>query len=102
MRPVTTRLPDDTYRILEEQADEDDRSISELVREHVEKGLEYDDLKRENERLQRQLTAANSRYEEHTELVRFAEEQRELDQRRKEREDAPVWTRAKWWVLGRD
>lgn len=37
-----------------------------------------------------------------TELVEYVEGERALQQRREERRDAPLWTRAKWWVFGRD
>jgi uncharacterized protein YukE len=126
MRPVTTRIPDDTHRILEDMAGEQDRSVSEFVRENVEKGLEVDeregelreeyekriaDLRQENERLQGeierlrdQLAATNRRVDQHQDLVAYVEEQRELEHRRAEREErrakAGVLTRTKWWLTG--
>jgi hypothetical protein len=34
--------------------------------------------------------------------VRFAEEQRSLVSEQRDRQNAPVWRRAKWWVLSGD
>jgi len=34
--------------------------------------------------------------------VRFAEEQRSLVSEQRDRQNAPVWRRAKWWVFGGD
>ena len=102
MKSVSTRLEDETYRLIAETADERDVSKAEVLRELVEKGMQYDDLKQENERLQRQLAATNRRVGQHQELVEYVREERDLQQRREERLDAPVWRRTKWWLLGRD
>lgn len=76
MQPVTIRLPDDTHRILAEEADERDISMSEAVREYIEKGREYDDLEAKTERLERQLAAVNARQGDVTEIVEYVEEER--------------------------
>ena len=104
MRPVTTRIPDDTYGTLEEIADERDESVSAVVRDLVEQGLDYDDLERENQRLQNRVRKLIDTREEHDELVEYVEEER-LDRqrergRREQRRSAPAWRRAKWWLLG--
>lgn len=36
------------------------------------------------------------------ELVEYVERERDLQRRREERQDAPAWTHAKWWLFGRD
>ena len=92
-------------------------SRSEAVRALIDQGLSYEEqlenlkaeydeeieeLENENERLQRQLAATNRRVDQHQELVEYVQEERELQQRREERRDAPAWRRAKWWLLGRD
>ena len=102
MEPVTVRLPDDTYRTLKAEADESGRSMSEVVRERVERGMDYEEIKRERDRLRAEKRTLIRDREEKTELVEYVEEQRELQQRQQERADAPAWTRAKWWLLGRD
>ena len=108
MQQLTIRVADDTAAEIEEQADESDSSKSEVARELLRLGSEHESLQAECDRLRRELQAANSRYDEHTELVEYVKEERELRrrreerrQRREERRDAPVWRRAKWWVLGR-
>lgn len=102
MEPVTVRIPDDTYRILSEEADESDRSLSEVVRERVERGMDYEEIKRERDRLRAEKRTLIQDREERTDLVEYVEQERELQARREERKDAPVWRRAKWWVFGRD
>lgn len=120
MKNITVRLDEDMIAELEAEADEHGKTRSEHIRDtlatHHEHGVEhgeYEDqiaeleeqiaeLETENERLRNEKRLILEQREEHTELVRFAEEQRELDQRRRTREDAPAWTRAKWWLLGRD
>lgn len=62
---------------------------------------QIEELQRENDRLQRERRQLLEQRDEHTELVRYAEQQRSVIERREERRDAPVWRRAKWWVLGR-
>lgn len=101
MQPVTIRIPDDTYRVLAEEADKNDRSMSEVVRARVEKGMNYDDLEARHDDVQRQLAAVNSREEDVTELVEYVEQERELQRRRENRQDAPIWHRAKWWVFAK-
>ena len=104
MRPVTTRIPDDTHGILEEIADERGESVSAVVRDLVERGLEYDDLERENERLQTRVRKLIDAREEHTELVEYVEEERvdrqQERERREERRQANVVRRAWWWLAG--
>ncbi|WP_122090355.1 ribbon-helix-helix protein, CopG family [Halalkalicoccus subterraneus] len=102
MEPVTIRIPDDTYRTLAEEADESGRSMSEVVRERVERGMDYEEIKRERDRLRSEKRTLIQDREERTDLVEYVEQERELQARREERKDAPVWRRAKWWVFGRD
>lgn len=47
MRPITTRIPDDTHRRLKEESDKKDASMSEIACERIEKSIEYAELKRE-------------------------------------------------------
>lgn len=95
MESVSTRLDDETVRLIRETADERGISMAEVLRELVEKGMDYDDLEQENARLQRQLMATNQRVEEHTELVEYVED--ELSYR-----EAGLGTRMKWWLFGKD
>lgn len=75
-------------------------SKSEVMRYFIQRSQETADLRRENERLHRERRQLLDQREERTELVRYAEDQREQEQRARERREQPVWTRAKWWVIG--
>lgn len=87
------------------------RNRSEAVRDLIEKGFQYDDrveelereiedVRRENDRLRKQLAATNRRVDQHQELVEYVQEERSVAQRREQRREAPAWRRAKWWLLG--
>jgi predicted transcriptional regulator len=100
MQSVTARVDGDTYDRIEELADDPDTSKSAVVRELIRKGLDYDDLETERDRLLDELQATNRRVDEHSDLLDYVDRQRELENRREDRRSAPVWRRAKWWVLG--
>jgi predicted nuclease with TOPRIM domain len=102
----TSTVPDE---LADEIPFEEFESKSGAIVHHVERGLEADEieeelkeLRTERDNLRRQLQAANSRMDDVQELVEYVEEERSLQTRREQRRDAPIWTRAKWWVLGRD
>lgn len=40
------------------------------------------------------------RVDEHKELVEYVKEERQMQQQRQRKENAPAWTRAKYWLLG--
>lgn len=101
MESVSTRLDDETARLIRETAEERGVSMAEILREYIEKGMDYDELHRENERLRAEKRTLINDREEHTELVEYVEQERDLQRRREERRDAPAWRRAKWWVFGR-
>jgi len=61
---------------------------------------QIDELGGEIERLNRERRQLLEQREENQELVRFAEEQRSLVSEQRDRQNAPVWRRAKWWVFG--
>lgn len=74
-------------------------SKSEAVRDLIHRGERAEEriaeLERERDRLERKLTAALETREEHTDLVRYVEEERSYRQ-------AGLVTRAKWWLFGMD
>jgi metal-responsive CopG/Arc/MetJ family transcriptional regulator len=80
-------------------AENHDGNRSEAVRELLRRGLEYPALARKVDRLEEQQRALLEQREEHTELVKYVEHERQRD---RERDEAPVWERARWWLLGRD
>jgi hypothetical protein len=84
------------------------KNRSEATRNIISQYTDTEELRRENDRLRRELRAANARQDDVGELVEYVERERSLQERREERErkreerrDAPVWRRAKWWLLGR-
>ena len=100
MDPHTIRMPEDLLDDLADEAEEEGISRADYIRSLLRQRTEYDELRRENERLRRQLQAVNSRQDDVDELVEYVEEEREIQQRREERQSAPVWTRAKRWLFG--
>lgn len=125
MRRTTISITDEQGEFLDELTADDGpyESVSEAVREFIhqyERGAkleqanerikqerigEYEDriadLERENERLHRERRQLLEQREEHQELVRHVEDERKDREHRRERSNAPVWRRAKWWVFGR-
>jgi DNA repair exonuclease SbcCD ATPase subunit len=108
MKPLTIRIHEDTKQSLEEEAAEYDVSVSEYVRQLIEKGREYDDLadrldSREERiaELESQL-ARRSQIEEKIEnlpdKMRDAETYQERRQRLLDR--ASVGQRLKWKLTG--
>lgn len=100
MESVSTRLNDETYQYVRETVDERDVSQAEVLRELIEKGIEYDDIEREKKRLETRVRKLIDTREEHDELVEYVEEERSLQHRREERSQANVFQRAWWWIAG--
>jgi DNA repair exonuclease SbcCD ATPase subunit len=111
MEKVTVSLEERHLTQLEEFVEDDETAAdnrSEAVRElldDVDRLRErVDDLEADVEAaearaddLRRQLREANRRDDEVGEIVEYVQEERSVEQRRRE---APIWTRAKWKVLG--
>ena len=97
MEPVTVSLTEKQIALLEELSGDGGpcKNRSEAMRMIIDQYNETKELKKENERLQRQLIATNKRVEEHTELVEYVEEERSW-------RSAGLGTRLKWWMFGRD
>lgn len=107
MDSITLRLQPSTKESLEGEAEERGVSRSEYIRNILRSRHELErlreqvaDLERENDRLRQQLAATNRRVDQHQELVRYVQEERSLAQEQSRRRKAPVWRRAKWWILG--
>jgi Arc/MetJ-type ribon-helix-helix transcriptional regulator len=96
----------DAYQVREisDLVGEEYESRSEAIRSLINKGLEYDDLQIERDRLEQQLTATNRRVDQHQELVEYVQEERELQRTRgdleKRRAQAGLWTKARWALFG--
>jgi hypothetical protein len=98
MKRVTVSLEPEHVEMLEER---DESSRSEALRgildEYEELQREYEDLHTECERLRNEKRTILEQREEHDELVRYVEEERTIEQRKRE---AGLAKRAKWWAFG--
>ncbi len=108
MEPLTIRIREDTKESLESEAAEYDVSVSEYVRQLIEKGREYDDLQdrlqaREDRiaELEDQL-ARRSQIEDKIENLPDKIRDRETYQERRQRllDQAAVTQRLKWKITG--
>ena len=108
MEPLTIRIREETKESLEAEADEYDVSVSEYVRQLIEKGREYDDLQerldsREDriEQLEGQLSRRSQiedKLEDLPDKIRQGDSYQERRQRLLDR--ATVTQRLKWRVTG--
>jgi len=94
MKTITIRIPEDDLESIDEEAGEHDATRSEYVRTLIERGRGYEDLQRERDRLDRELAQLLDQREEHTELVRYVEEERSW-------REQSLGTRLRWWLLGK-
>ena len=94
---ITVVIDDELLEQVDEYDEDDNRS--ETVRELLKKGLAYDEKQREVDRLNRKVSAIQSRREEHTELVEYVENQKQLQ---RDKQTASAVERAKWWLFGRE
>ena len=94
MEQMTFRVPDDVVKHVESEAEERDVSKSKVVRELLERGIEYDELQNEIDRLRNQLQATNERSEVNDKLVRYVEN--DIDYH-----EANILTKARWLVFGK-
>ena len=123
MEKISISLRDEQLQHVGEREENENETRSEAVRTLVDRGMnaaeheeklrgrmeelerkkdeEIEELRTEIDRLQRERRQILEQREENQELVRFAEEQRSLVSEQRDRRNAPVWRRAKWWVLGR-
>ena len=100
MPRLTITVTDEQAELLEELSGDGGQyeSKSEAVRGFIQTGDRVSELEREVERLNRERRQLLEQREEHSELVRYAENQREQEQSAHERRKKPAWTRAWWWL----
>ena len=92
---MTFRVPDDVVKHIDDVADNQDKSKSEVARTLLQKGIEYDDIVSERDQLRNQLQATNKRNEVDDKLVRYVEHDIEYH-------EAGILTKARWFLLGKD
>lgn len=104
MEQITARVPEEMAEQIEAEADDTEQSQSEVVRNRLRLGYEYGELetelerqRNENEGLRNQLATLTNHFQEHNELVKYVEDERTLEQQRRQ---AGILTRTKWWLTG--
>lgn len=102
MPRLTITVTDEQAALLEELSGDGGQyeSKSAVVRDFIQTGERVDELEREVERLNRERRQLLEQREEHSELVRYAKDQRGQEQNARERRRKPAWTRAWWWLTG--
>jgi len=75
-------------------------SKSEAVRMLITDAQRVEEVEAENDRLRRERRQLLEQREEHADLVRYADAEREQAELDRERRKQPVWTRLRWWVYG--
>jgi DNA repair exonuclease SbcCD ATPase subunit len=108
MEPLTIRIRQDTKQSLEDEAAEYDVSVSEYVRQLIEKGREYDDLADRLDSREERIAELESELSRRSQIeekienlpdkMRDAETYQERRQRLLDR--ASVGQRLKWKVTG--
>jgi hypothetical protein len=93
-----------TVTLREEQVTEledlDTDSFSEAVRLMVSRGLQYEQLETENQRLRNEKQTILSQRKENQELVEYFQKERELQIQERQRRQQPVWVRLRQWAFG--
>ena len=102
MPRLTITVTDEQAALLEKLSGDGGQyeSKSAAVRDFIQAGEQVTELEREVERLNRERRQLLNQRSEHQELVRYAEDQRESEQRARDRRTRPAWTRAWWWLTG--
>ena len=113
MEQITLRLQEETIEDVEVEAEESDVTRSEYLRDIIESRDEHaeeverlreevNELRTDVERLRSEKRQLIEDREQRADLVEYVEEEKELKELEREARSAPVWKRAKWWVVGRD
>lgn len=68
---------------------------SEAVRGLLDKGFAYDEIEATADRLERQLAQVIDERDDHQEIVAYVEEEQTW-------REAPLLTRMKWWLYGKE
>lgn len=101
-RPLTVTLSEDRYERIENMVESGDvSSKSEAVNQLIDRGERANELEARNNELQQKLRVANAQSDRVNDLAEYVEGERELQQRERERRDAPLWKRLEWFVFGR-
>jgi len=104
MPRLTVTVDEEHAAVIEELSSDDGEyaSKSEAMRACIQAYERVAELETENDRLRREKRAVIEQRDEHRELVEYVEGERELQKMERERRNAPLWERIKWFVLGRN
>jgi Arc/MetJ-type ribon-helix-helix transcriptional regulator len=104
MPRLTATVDEEQVALIEELSSDDGQyaSKSEAVRACIQAYERVAELETENDRLRREKRAVIEQRDEHRELVEYVEGERELQQMERERRNAPIWRRLKWFIWGKD
>lgn len=88
--------------MIEEKAGDDGEysSKGEVMRSIIDDHQDSQDLQTQVDRLQREKQMILDQRSDHQQLIRHVEDEREERQRRQKKEEAPIWRRTKWWIMG--
>ena len=101
-RPLTVTLSEDRYERIENMVESGDvSSKSEAVNRLIDRGERVNQLEARNNQLEQKLSVANAQSDRVDDLAEYVEGERKLQQRERERRDAPLWKRLEWFVFGR-
>ena len=94
MEQMTFHIPDDVVSHIENSAEERDISKSKVVRELLQRGIDYEQLESTNQELRNQLQATNNRNEIDDKMVRYVENDIEYH-------EADIATKLRWFIFGK-
>jgi predicted DNA-binding protein len=108
MQPLTIRIQEDTKQSLDRESDEYGVSVSEYVRELIEKGREYDELEEQLQSKEDRIQELESQLSKRSQIEEKIEDlpdvirETESYQERRQRllDSATVTQRLKWKVTG--
>lgn len=95
MQQKTFRIQSEVVEYVEGEAEDRDVSESEVIRELLDMGMQYDDLQNKNDELRNQLQARNRESEVNDKVVRYVENDIDFH-------EAGIVTKLRWYVFGKD
>jgi hypothetical protein len=102
MDQITIRLEEDVLEEVEAEAEEEDETRSEYLRNVIASRNEHDDLQTEVERLRREKRQILEQREQNQQLAKYVEREKSIQERRQEWMEADLATRMRWRLFGRD
>jgi Arc/MetJ-type ribon-helix-helix transcriptional regulator len=92
---ISVTLRSDQVGELSDLVGDEYENRSEAVRGLLDKGFAYDEIEATADRLERQLAQVIDERDDHQEIVAYVEEEQTW-------REAPLLTRMKWWLYGKE